>query len=119
MSSKIEIEKTCYYCKQKFIAKTLTTKYCSHKCNSRHYKQRKREEKLNTYKEEEINKPNEKLIKVDLKHKEYLSIAETVLLMGVSRRTVYRLIENGKLMPYKFGSRTIIKRTDIDKLFEQ
>lgn len=117
--SRIEIEKTCYYCKQKFIAKTLTTKYCSHKCNSRHYKQRKREEKLNSYTEEQINKPNDQLVKVDLKHKEYLSISETGLLIGLSRRSIYRLIQNQKLQVYKFGTRTILKRTDVDKLFEQ
>lgn len=118
MSSKIEIEKTCYYCKQKFIAKTLTTKYCSHKCNQRHYKQRKREEKINNFKEEQINKPNKQLIKIDLKNKEYLSITETALLIGISRRTVYRLISNKKLTSYKIGNRTILKRVDIDKLFE-
>jgi len=32
-SSAIEIEKTCTYGKEKFITKTLTTKYLSQKCN--------------------------------------------------------------------------------------
>lgn len=118
MSSKIEVEKICYYCGNKFLAKTLTTKYCSHKCNSRHYKQLKREEKLNSFKEEQINQPNEKLVKIDLKNKEFLSVSETSLLIGVSKRTVYRLMENKKLNHYKLGSRTIIKRIDINKLFE-
>lgn len=118
MSSKIEVEKICYYCGSTFIAKTLTTKYCSHKCNSRHYKQLKRDEKLNNFNLEQTNKPKENLVKVDLKNKEFLSVSETSLLIGVSTRTVYRLIEDKKLQHYKLGSRTIIKRIDIDKLFE-
>lgn len=117
MSSKIEIEKTCIYCKNKFIAKTLKTKYCSHTCNSRHYKKRKRDEKIYNFKEEQVNKPNEQNIKVDLRHKEFLSISETALLIGISKRTVYRLIEKKELKPYKLGSRTIVKRVDIDNLF--
>ena len=114
MSSNIEIEKTCIYCNNKFIAKTLKTKYCSHTCNSRHYKMKKRSEKLNDFSEDQINKPK---AKVDLRHKEYLSIPETALLIGISKRTVYRLIEKQELIRYKLGGRTIIKRIDIDNLF--
>ena len=116
MSSKIEIQKNCIYCKNIFIAKTLKTKYCSHTCNSRHYKKRKRDEKLKNFKEEVINKPNEQNIKIDLRYKEFLSIPETALLIGISKRTVYRLIEKKDLKPYKLGGRTIIKRIDIDNL---
>ncbi len=118
MSSNIEIVKTCIYCKNTFVAKTLKTKYCSHTCNSRHYKKKKRDEKLNNFNEELINKPNEQNIKVDLRHREYLSIPETALLIGISKRTVYRLIERQELKPYKLGGRTIIKRIDIDNLFD-
>lgn len=118
MSSNVEIEKTCVYCKNKFVARTLTTKYCSHKCNSRHYKQRKREEKLNNFKEEQMNKPNEQLVKVDLKHKEYLSVSETALTLCMTTRNVYRLIQKETLKAYKVGGRTLIKKSDVDKLFE-
>ena len=46
MSSNIKIEKTCTFCGEKFIARTTVTKYCSHKCASRAYKVRAREEKV-------------------------------------------------------------------------
>ena len=36
----------------------------------------------------------------------------------VSRRTIYRCIERGDLCVGKIGKRTIIRRSDIDKLFE-
>lgn len=53
----------------------------------------------------------------ELKAKEFLSISEAVKLVGVSRRTFYRLIERGELKSTKVGSRTIIIRSDINKLF--
>ena len=45
MSTNIKIPKFCQFCGQAFVAQTTTTRYCSHKCNSRHYKQIKKEEK--------------------------------------------------------------------------
>ena len=54
----------------------------------------------------------------ELKAKEFLSIAETCKLMGISRRTVYRMIERGELITGKAGRRTILRRSDLDKLFE-
>ena len=118
MSSNLEIEKRCVYCGNKFIAKTLKTKYCSHKCNSRHYKQRKRQEKINSHLEEQISPPSTQNIKVDLKEKEFLNVAQTALLIGVSRRTIYRMLKSEELRYHKLGNRTIIKRADINKLFE-
>lgn len=40
MSSNIRINRIFGYCHQKFVAKTLTTKYCSHTCNQRDYKKK-------------------------------------------------------------------------------
>lgn len=118
MSSNIEIEKTCLYCNFKFIAKTLTTKYCSHKCNSRHYKQVKREEKLNSFNKENSSKTIEKIVSTDLEQKEFLSVQESASLLGISQRTIYRLLKKNILNYHKIASRTIIKRSDINKLFE-
>lgn len=118
MSSNIEIEKTCLYCKSNFIAKTLTTKYCSHKCNQRDYKKRKREEKIESFKEEQSIKPKIFLSNTtDFKNREYLSITESALILTMSTRNIYRLISNETLKAYKVGGRTLIKKSDIDKLF--
>jgi len=40
MASNIKIERVCLFCKNSFIARTTTTKYCSQKCASREYKER-------------------------------------------------------------------------------
>src|SRR5207245_2806849 len=40
-------------------------------------------------------------------------------LIGISRRTVYRMLERGELIAGKAGKRTILRRSDLDKLFEQ
>ncbi len=49
MSSNLEIQKKCEWCKTLFTAKTTTTRYCSHRCNSQSYKHSKREERKKKY----------------------------------------------------------------------
>ena len=46
MSSNLQILKSCIYCGGDYFAKTTTTRYCSHICNQKHYKERKRQEKI-------------------------------------------------------------------------
>lgn len=112
MSSNIEIQKVCQYCGKEFIAKTTATKYCSHKCNQRHYKERKRAEKINASKNQVVH--------IDgLKDKEFLSVTEVSKLIGCSRQNVYKMIKTGKLKATNIlKKKTIIKRTDLDDLFK-
>lgn len=120
MSSNIQVTKTCENCGEPFEAKTLVTRYCSHACNRRHYKKRKRQEKLQRF-EEKQRQPAIQLPDVNyeaLGAKEFLSIKEAAALIGVSERTLYRLMESGSLEANKIGRRTIIRRTAIDKLFK-
>lgn len=130
MSSSIKIPKFCDYCGKPYIAQKTTTRYCSHTCNSRHYKQKKREEKVGIAFAEtqaRINQPlkNEEGIialpkagnHFNLREKEFLSVLETAELLGASRWTVQRMIKGKRLKVAKLGSRTIIKRADIDNLF--
>ncbi|HMQ06050.1 MAG TPA: helix-turn-helix domain-containing protein [Saprospiraceae bacterium] len=117
MSSNIEVNRICQHCSKEFLARTTVTKYCSIKCGQRAYKARVRTEKIkksNTETSKIKSQPFE-----ELKTKEYLSIKETCKLIGISRRTVYRLIEQGKLKIYKVNTRTIIKRIEINNLLEQ
>ena len=51
MSSNIQVQRICQYCSNEFTARTTTTLYCSHKCNSAAYKARLRDTKI-----EESNK---------------------------------------------------------------
>lgn len=116
MSSNIRVQRICDYCKTEFTAKTTVTKYCSKSCNKKSYKKRIKDEKINSSKSKIFQ------VKVqpfeELKIKPYLSITETSKLIGISRRTLYRMIQRGDLNVAKIGSRTIIRRSDIENLFE-
>lgn len=118
MSSNINITKQCTYCGADYTAKTLVTRYCSHICNRKHYKQLKREEKVNGFIEAEKAKDNPiKSFDATIQNKEFLNLNEAALLLGASKRTLQRLIATDKLKAGKLGSRTILKRSEIDKLF--
>lgn len=131
MSSTIKLPKFCNHCGKAFIAQKTTTQFCGHPCASRAYKQRKREEKVSA----EFKNQQSKIVSVapavasetlqapqvgnrtNLRDKEFLSIVEVAALLGASRWTIQRMIKSKRLPVAKLGSRTIIKRTAIDNLF--
>lgn len=116
MSSNINIQRVCLFCGGDFIAKTTQTKYCSHKCNSRAYKETQRNRKIEAsiVKLKPIqNKPIEEISKL-----EFLTAKQTAKLLNSSTKTVYNLINSGKLSAINLGERiTRIRRIDIDKIF--
>lgn len=117
MSSNIEITRICIYCNNEFVAKTSSTKYCSHKCNQRHYKDKDRQIKIKGSNKETIKTlilPLEKL-----KAKEFLTVKEVSKLLNCSIRTVYFQINRGNIEAVNLGERmTRIKRSALDKLFK-
>lgn len=118
MSSNIKIIRICEYCGKEFTARTTVTKYCSSQCSKRAYKERKRAEKI-----EKSNKETRKIKNLtndELKTKEFLTVTEVSKLIGCSRQNVYKLIKTGKLKATNLLiKKTIIKRSDLDKLFEK
>ncbi len=75
---------------------------------------------MNELRTELSNKETQRIISRpfnELKSKPFLSIQETSTLLGVSRRTIYRLMKREQLQVGKIGTRSIIQRSDIDKLF--
>ena len=115
MSSNIEIKRVCEFCKNEFTARTTRTRYCSHKCNSRHYKVLERNEKVKKSNQETVKVLNVDLEKI--KHREFLNITQASNLFGISRRTVYRLINRGEVNIAKFGKRSVLKRCDLESFF--
>ena len=85
-SAKFQIERKCEICGKSFIAKTLTSRYCSKNCSQAAYKQRKKEELLDALK-------REKAARVP-KNQPYLSIADATALFDIGRDSLYRLIRN-------------------------
>jgi excisionase family DNA binding protein len=114
MSSNIEVQRICQHCGNDFTARTTTTLYCSHRCNSAAYKAKQRAVKLEQSNRETQRLKNQSI--EQLNAKAFLSIAETCKLIGISRRTVYRMIERGELITGKAGTRTIIRRSDLEQL---
>ena len=116
MSSNIKVQRICQYCGKEFTARTTVTKYCSHRCASLANKAKKRSEKVQT----SNNETSRKILQPinDLKAKEFLSVNEVCKLIGISRRTIYRLFERGELTKIKIGSRTLIKRSALNRLID-
>lgn len=115
MSSNIRVKRICLHCNQEFTAKTTVTQYCSDPCSKRAYKKRLKEKKIEKSDKETMSlltRPYD-----TLSSKEFLSVVETATLTGVSRRTIERLIGSGRLKATKLGSRTIIYKKNLEKLF--
>lgn len=109
-SAKFQIERKCEICGKIFIAKTLTSKYCSKACFQTAYKQRKKEEQLEALK-------REKAARVP-KNQPYLSIADASALFDIGRDTLYRLIRNKEVRYYNLGQRmTRICKADLQERF--
>ena len=118
MSSNIEVQRICLHCGNEFTAKTTVTQYCSDTCSKRAYKARVKASKIeNSNKETQRikSKPVE-----ELKTKEFLTVREVARLLNCSVRSAYNYIENGTIKAVNLGQRiTRVKRSEIDKLFEQ
>lgn len=116
MSSNIRVQKICEYCNNKFEAKTTKTRYCSHTCNRKGYKQQLRTKNIEPI--ERASKLN--ILNIDeIKKKDFLTVKEVAFLLHMSLRTVYRLIESKELNAYNFAKRkTLVRRQDIDVYFE-
>ncbi len=118
MSSNIKIQRICQHCGNEFTARTTTTLYCSHRCNSAAYKAKQRAGKV-----EQSNKETQRIKSQpieELKAKEFLSVTQVSKLIGCSRQNVYNLINTGKLKATNILlKKTIVKRSDLDKLFKE
>jgi len=117
MSSNIKVNRICEYCNREFIAQTTKTRYCSHKCNSAHYKAKVKAKKMEQSIAETMRIRNKSV--QDIQAKEFLTVKDVSILLGCSLRTAYRLIDNGKLKAANLAERmTRIKKSDLNKLLE-
>ena len=102
-TSSIRIKKICQWCGAEFEAQKVSTKYCSHRCANLAYKQATREKRVKQVEAETHFIKSEKP-KENVKDKEYLSIAQTSVLLGLSLQAVYKMIYAGHLVAYKLSS---------------
>lgn len=120
MSSNIIVKRICEYCHKEFDARTTTTRFCSHKCNSSNYKKQVRENKLKhvlqEFKEKKLT-PTFEINSIDVKP--YLSIKDVCLLLNASDSTIRKLIKQGTIKTFQMGGKHIIRRTDVESLFNR
>jgi len=118
MTSNIRVQKVCQYCGKVFIARTTVTQYCSTDCGKKAYKARKRKKKIQTSNLEfhvQITEQYETLQK-----KDFLTVPEASKLLNCSKKTLYRLVNTGRIKSQNLSERkTLIRRVDIDSLFEE
>jgi excisionase family DNA binding protein len=115
MTSTIRVQRICQHCGNEFTARTSVTQYCGDVCAKRAYKARIRQAKIERSETETQAVRHQAL--EELRTREFLSIAETRALLGLSRATVFRLLQSGRIPSAKLGRRTIIKRADLEGLF--
>ena len=118
MSSTIRLQRVCQHCGKEFTARTTVTQYCGDGCASRAYKARVRSAKVQASNAETLLTKTRQV--EELKAKEFLTVKDAAALLNCSVRSVYYNIENGNLKAVNLAERiTRIKRSDLDKLFEQ
>ena len=113
-TSKFRVLRTCEFCGKEFYAQKVTTRFCSRRCNELVYKQRRRQRQITEAEARVLQKPIE-----EVGNKQFLSLQDTSVLFGITKRSVYNLIYNGVLQAFKLSSRmTLIRRADIERIFE-
>ncbi|KAF2334617.1 helix-turn-helix domain-containing protein [Flavobacterium nitrogenifigens] len=104
------IDKQCLVCGDGFLPKSVTSVYCSPKCSKRAYKFKM----LQLKKEAVINALADKIPKDRI----FISVAEAGILFGVAKRTLYRLVGQGKIPSVNLGTRLLrIDRRVMQELY--
>ena len=79
------------------------------------YKARHRGTKVETSNAETVQTLSAPVI--ELQTKDFLTVAEVCRLLNVSRWTLARAIKDERLKAVRLGKRIVIKRSDVDRLF--
>jgi excisionase family DNA binding protein len=102
------------WCGEIFTAHKMSTSYCSHKCASAAYKDRVRIRRVESL-QIECNKEIKKNPHLE---KEFLTPTEVSILLGIGRTSTYRYIKAGQIKAVRFKGKTLIRRTDIELMFD-
>jgi excisionase family DNA binding protein len=104
------INKQCLNCGEEFLPKTVSSVYCSHICSKQAYKKKvKRLKNEAEVKEQADSIPDSRA---------YISVPEAGMLFGIAKRTLYRLVDNGKIPSVNLGTRLVrIDRSVMEGMF--
>ena len=105
------IQRSCEECGKIFTPPTLMSKYCCSTCSKRAYKKRQ------IAKEKEAI--HQALVRRIPSSKGYLTVKESMLIYGISKDVLYRMIRQGLIPSYNFGQRlTRLSRQYMDEHFK-
>lgn len=105
------IQRSCEECGKIFTPPTLMSKYCCPACSKRAYKKRQ------IAKEKEAIR--QALVRRIPSNKGYLTVKESMLIYGISKDVLYRMIRQGLIPSYNFGQRlTRLSRQYMDEHFK-
>lgn len=114
--SNLKIPRICEQCEKPFEAKTVTTRFCSRYCANKSGRERKKQLKKAEEKETILEKSIDKI--ADIQTRPYISVREATILFGISKDTIRRLINSGKIPAFNLGKRlTRISRLELEALF--
>lgn len=121
MSNKVKIERICEYCGKIFIAQTCKTRFCSHACNSKHYKESIRSGRYNIV-TKEVKEERKQRIKLSvdevefIQAKEFINLKQLCIYLGVCRKSAYTYLRKYFIPFTRIGGRIIVERKEIDKI---
>ena len=106
------IQRVCEECGKIFTPPTLTSKYCCSACSKRAYKKRQIAKE-----KEDIRQALARRIPST---KGYLTVKEAVLIYGISKDVLYRMIRQGMIPSHNSGQRqTRLSRQYMDEHFKK
>jgi len=91
--------KQCLNCGEEFLPKTVASVYCSHVCSKKAYKQKIKRLKI----EDEVKALIDKIPE----NRAFISVPEAGMLFGIAKKTLYRLVEKGKIPSVNLGTRLV------------
>ena len=98
----MEYKKRCQWCGEPYIAHKMTTLYCSKECWDKAYRAKLRQKKRE---EQRIEVESAFPVIESIGHKDFLSPSEAAKLLGVSKATMYRYMEQGLSKCYEHRKR--------------
>lgn len=105
-----KINNNCSLCGEMFMPKTINSIYCSSKCSKVAYSKKKALEKKEKERKELADKISDNRV--------YITVPEAILIFGITRSTIYRLIRQKKIPAINLGTRLIrIELAAIEKMF--
>lgn len=118
----MRIQKVCLHCKGVFTARKTITKFCSLDCAQKDYKQRMRTLRINDAKEKarkemtdvvdgkNTSRPGTVL---QMGEKLLINVNELALVIGMSRRTIFNLMEDKKFPRIKVGRKLLFDKNQV------